>query len=103
MRGKISGTAIRPRLSIFRSNRHVWMQLMDDTDGKTLLAASDWDSKNKGKKAKKTERAYALGEQFAKKALEQKINTVVFDRGGYKYHGIIKAVAEGARKGGLQF
>ena len=102
LRSRIKGTANQPRLSVFRSNRHLWAQLIDDELGRTLVAASDQDvSKKKGKK--RLEIARILGELVAKRALEKKILKVVFDRGGYKYHGLVKELADGARKGGLVF
>jgi len=101
VRAKVKGTSIRPRLSVFRSNKHIYTQLIDDEKGRTLVAASDLELKDK--KGKKTAIAYQVGELIAKKALEKKIKKVIFDRGGYKYHGQLKAVAEGAREGGLEF
>lgn len=101
VRAKIKGTELRPRLSVFRSNRHIWVQLIDDKKRVTLCAASD--SEFKEKKSRKTEHGGSVGELIAKKAKELGIKTVVFDRAGYKYHGIVKAVADGARKGGLVF
>lgn len=103
VRGKINGTATRPRLSIFRSNRHIWAQLIDDTAGLTVASASDWELKKKKAAGKRKVGAESVGELVASRALEKKIDRAVFDRGGYKYHGIVKAVAEGARKGGLHF
>lgn len=99
MRGKIFGTAKRPRLSVFRSGKHIRAQLIDDEKAETLASASDLALKE----GTKTEKALVVGEELAKKALKLKIKKVVFDRGGYKYHGRVKAVAEGARKGGLKF
>ncbi len=104
VRAKVKGTLAIPRLSLFRSNRHVWAQLIDDTNAKTLISASSLEAKEKSKgKMKNVELAYKTGELIANKASEKKIKAVVFDRGGYKYHGIVKAVAEGARRGGLKF
>jgi large subunit ribosomal protein L18 len=118
VRARIAGTASRPRLSIFRSNRNIFVQLIDDDKGITIASAGSKDlskkpaAKEKTSGARKKERmisaknirtALAVGELIAKRALEKKISSVVFDRGGYKYHGVIKAVAEGARKGGLKF
>ncbi len=100
IRAKISGDSQRPRLHVFRSLKHIYVQLIDDTKGKTLLAGSDHEIS--GKK-NKTEVAFMLGEKIAEKAKEKKIKEVVFDRGGNIYHGRIKAVADGARKGGLKF
>lgn len=100
-RAKISGTNLKPRLSVFRSNTGLFLQLIDDEAGKTLLSA---DVKElKAAKITKTEAGLELGKLLAQKALAKKITTVVFDRGSYKYHGRVKAVAEGARSGGLQF
>jgi len=99
---KIRGTAKRPRLSVFRSNKRIYVQLIDDRAGKTLLVASEKEIKSK-KKQTKTEKAKLLGEILAKKALKRKIKQVVFDRGSFRYHGRVKALAEGARKGGLAF
>ena len=105
VRAKVMGTSIRPRLSVFRSNRHVWTQVIDDTAGKTIIAASDQDLPSSVKKStgKKMEMAEKVGALIAQRSLEKKITRVVFDRGGYRYHGILRAVAEGARKGGLKF
>lgn len=101
MRMKIVGTAKRPRLCVFKSANHMYAQLINDENGKVLAAASD--VKAKGKKAKKVERAMEIGKLIAKEALEKKIEHVVFDRGGFVFHGRIKAVADGAREGGLKF
>jgi large subunit ribosomal protein L18 len=102
VRAKVSGTAKRPRLSIFRSNTSIFAQLIDDDKSITLLSGSTQEADKKGK-MKKIEAAMELGKLIAKKAQEKKIDTVVFDRGGNKYHGRVKAVAEGAREGGLKF
>ncbi len=100
VRAKISGTATCPRLSVFRSNKGMYLQLIDDENGVTLASASVLEIKSKeGKSVVGQE----LGKLIAKKAKEKKIETVVFDRGSYKYHGRVKAVAEGAREGGLKF
>ena len=98
----VSGTASRPRLSVFRSNKEIYTQLIDDVNGVTLLAAS---SKDKGVDTKGTniEVATAVGKLVAEKALKAGIDTVNFDRGGYLYHGRIKSLAEGARAAGLKF
>jgi len=101
VRGKVIGTKECPRFSVFRSNKYINLQLVDDIKGKTLINFNDLKIEKKGKT--KTEIAKELGIALAKKALENKIKKVVFDRGGYKYHGRIKAVAEGAREGGLKF
>ncbi len=106
VRARIKGTSERPRLSVFRSNRFIWAQLVDDAAGKTLACATDWEKPAKGKKAVKKEtrivRAERVGERIAAFAKEKKISALVFDRGGYAYHGRVKAVAEGARKAGIQ-
>lgn len=99
IRAKVSGTATRPRLVVSRSLAHLYAQLIDDTSGKTLAAASDL----KVKKGSKMERAKAVGLEIAQKALELKIETCVFDRNGHRYHGRVKALAEAAREGGLKF
>lgn len=97
----LKGTTERPRLVVFKSNKHIYTQLVDDTASKTLISANDLELKDL--KKKKSEIAFSVGELVAKKALEKKISEVVFDRGGNQYTGRIKAVAEGARKGGLKF
>ena len=100
VRAKISGTKERPRLSVYRSNNHIYGQIIDDVAGKTLVSASDVKSKEKGNKS---EIAGKVGEEIAKVAIAKKIKKVVFDRNGFAYHGRVKALAEGARKGGLVF
>ena len=102
VRRKISGTADRPRLCIYRSNTNLYVQIIDDVVGNTLVSASTLDKEVKTKHANK-EAAKELGTLIAKKAADKKIETVVFDRGGYIYHGVVKEVAEAAREGGLQF
>jgi len=102
IRAKIFGTALRPRLSVFRSNQHVYGQLINDEKGKTIISASDLELKKSGKKTK-NEAAKEVGALIAKKATEAKIKKVIFDKGGYKYHGIIKSLSDGAREGGLEF
>jgi large subunit ribosomal protein L18 len=99
VRSRITGTAGRPRLSVYKSSVHIYGQLIDDDKQKTLVAMSDL----KIKEGKKTEKAAKVGEELAKKALAKKIKKVTFDRNGFKYHGRVKALAEGARKGGLEF
>ena len=99
VRERGSGTAKKPRLSIFRSLSHIYVQLIDDDKGVTLVSADSREVKAKGK----TAIAFEVGKLIAKKAVDKKITIAVFDRGGYKYHGRIKAVAEGAREGGLEF
>jgi len=95
------GTKDMPRLLVFRSNQHIYARLIDDDKAKIIMSASDKDLKSK--KGKKSEIAKEVGKLIAKKALESKIEKVVFDRGGILFHGRIKALAEGAREGGLQF
>jgi large subunit ribosomal protein L18 len=102
VRGKIAGTAERPRLVVHRSNRGITAQLVDDGDGKTLSAAS-WLHLKKSFKGTKVEQAAEVGKLLAQNAKKAGIETVVFDRGGYLYHGRVKALAEGAREGGLRF
>ncbi len=102
VRGKISGTAERPRLVVFRSNVGIYAQLVDDTVGRTLAAAS-WQHLPKSFKGTKTEQARAVGRLLAERAAQAGIETCVFDRAGYLYHGRVKALAEGAREGGLRF
>ncbi|MBR6530817.1 MAG: 50S ribosomal protein L18 [Clostridia bacterium] len=102
VRGKISGTAEMPRLSVYRSTNHIYAQIIDDVKGVTLCSASSLDKEIKGKGGNK-EGAKLVGQLIAKVALEKGIDTVVFDRGGYLYHGRVKEVAEGAREGGLKF
>jgi large subunit ribosomal protein L18 len=105
VRAKVSGTESRPRLCLFRSLNHIYAQLIDDTKGNTLTSASTLDPEIKGEvdgKAK-TARAELVGSLLAKRAIEQGISQVVFDRGGYKYHGRVKALAEAARQAGLKF
>ena len=105
IRNRFSGTAERPRLAVFRSNNHMYAQVIDDAAGKTLVAAStmEKDIKAKLEKTNNVEAAKALGEIIAKRALDKGIETVVFDRGGYIYHGKVAALAEAAREAGLQF
>jgi len=102
IRKKIFGTKERPRLCVFRSNKHIYAQIIDDTEGKTLVSARDQELKLSEKKTR-IEISYEVGKLIAQKALEKGIKKVVFDRSGYKYHGRVKALAEGARAGGLEF
>lgn len=102
VRTKISGTAECPRLCVFRSNTNVYAQVIDDTKGITLVQASTLDKEVKTKRANK-ESAKEVGALVAKRALEKNIKTVVYDRGGYVYHGVVKALAESAREAGLEF
>ena len=99
-RNKIKGTAVRPRLAVFRSTQHIYAQIIDDTVGNTLVSASTLEVKVDGTKS---DAAKAVGAVVAKRALEKGIEKVVFDRGGNLYHGRIKALAEGAREAGLDF
>lgn len=101
IRINMHGTSDRPRLFVSRSNQHIYAQLVDDSSAKILISASDKDLKSK--KGKKSEIAKEVGKLIAKKAIENKIEKVVFDRGGILFHGRIKALAEGAREGGLIF
>lgn len=105
VRVQVHGTAERPRLNVFRSLRHIYAQLVDDTVGHTLVSACTLDVGLRGEvsELKKTEQAKLVGELLAKRALEKGVKQVVFDRGGYKYHGRVKALADGARAAGLQF
>lgn len=100
VRRKVNGTSERPRLSVYRSNKAIYCQVIDDIQGHTLAAASSREESITGTK---TEAAVAVGKLIAQKAIAAGITSVVFDRGGYLYHGRVKALAEGAREGGLQF
>jgi large subunit ribosomal protein L18 len=101
VRAKITGTAERPRLSVFRSNRGIQVQLVDDTAGRTLTAVNWTEQDLRGLQS--MEQAKRVGELIAQRAKEAGVESVVFDRGGYRYHGRVKALAEGAREGGLSF
>jgi large subunit ribosomal protein L18 len=106
VRAKVSGTAARPRLCVFRSSAHIYAQVIDDVRGHTLVAASDLEEavqSRVGEESTKSERARIVGEVVAERAREAGIETVVFDRGGFLFHGRVKAVADGARSAGLQF
>ena len=103
IRAKAFGTSLKPRFCVFRSNAHTYGQLIDDDKGKTLASVSDIAIKKPGKAAGKVGIAREVGKLIAQKAGALKIEKVVFDRGGYKYHGRVKALAEGAREGGLKF
>ncbi|MFU0799775.1 MAG: 50S ribosomal protein L18 [Xylanivirga thermophila] len=105
VRQKLSGTAERPRFNVFKSDKHIYVQIIDDVTGRTLVSASTIDPELKGKIADKTktEAATLVGQLAAQRALDKQISKVVFDRGGYIYHGRIKAVADGARQAGLEF
>ena len=99
VRAKISGTPERPRLNVYRSTKHIYAQLIDDVNGVTLASASSMDKDFEGN----TEAARKVGTKIAERALAKNITEVVFDRGGYLYHGRVKELAEGAREGGLKF
>jgi large subunit ribosomal protein L18 len=103
IRKKVIGEASRPRLSVYRSNSEIYVQLIDDAQGFTLAAASSRDKDIAAQAGTKTEKSKMVGAAIARKATELGLNSVVFDRGGNLYHGRIKAVADGAREGGLQF
>ncbi len=105
IRAKISGTAVRPRLNVFRSSEHIYAQVIDDEAGRTLVSASTVDAGLRSDLDGKTkkEQATAVGKAVAERAKAAGIETIVFDRGGYLYHGRIKALADGAREGGLKF
>lgn len=100
VRSRVVGVAERPRLAVFKANRHIYAQLIDDTVGKTLAAASSAEVKTK---AKKGDISKEVGKMIAAKAMAKSIKAVKFDRGGFPYHGRVKALAEGAREGGLEF
>lgn len=103
VRAKISGTAERPRLNVFRSGKHIYVQIIDDIKGETLCSASSVDPEFKGTSGGNKEGAAAVGKLIADRAKKKKIEEVVFDRGGYIYHGRVKELAEAAREGGLKF
>lgn len=106
IRQKMSGTPERPRLTVYRSAKQIYAQIIDDTTGNTLVSASTKSTEIADQVAEakgKTSKSKIVGEMLAKKALENNINTVVFDRNGYRYHGRVQALAEGAREGGLKF
>jgi large subunit ribosomal protein L18 len=103
IRRKISGSTAKPRLSVYRSNAEIYAQLIDDTKGQTVAAASSRDKDIAAQKVNKSEKGKLVGAAIARKAAELGIKDVTFDRGGYLYHGRVKSVADGAREGGLQF
>lgn len=105
VRKKVEGASERPRLSVFRSAKHIYAQIIDDQTGRTLTAVSTLDQELRHKLAglKKSEQARLVGELLAQRAKERGIRKVVFDRGGYLYHGRVRSLAEGARQGGLEF
>jgi large subunit ribosomal protein L18 len=99
----VSGTEARPRLSVFRSNKEIYAQIVDDVSGKTISAASSRDKDISSAKGNKSEVATLVGKAVAEKALKAGVNSISFDRGGYLYHGRVKSLAEGAREAGLKF
>ena len=103
IRKVVSGTEARPRLAVFRSNKEIYAQVVDDVTGKTLAAASSRDKDVASTKGNKTEMATLVGKTVAERAIKAGVNTISFDRGGYQYHGRVKSLAEGAREGGLKF
>ena len=103
VRKTITGTPVKPRLSVYRSNNEIYAQLIDDVNGVTLASASSRDKDIEVADKTKSEASIAVGEAIAKKALDKNIESISFDRGGYLYHGRVKSLAEGARKGGLKF
>lgn len=103
IRKKVAGTAQKPRLSVFRSNSDIYVQLIDDENGVTLASASSRDKDIAAQKVTKIEKSKMVGEAIGRKAKELNITTCIFDRGGNLYHGRVKSVADGAREGGLQF
>ncbi len=103
IRRRVGGTAQKPRLAVFRSNTDIYVQLIDDSNGTTLASASSRDKDIKAQQGTKSEKSKLVGAALARKATSLGLTTCVFDRGGYLYHGRVKAVAEGAREGGLQF
>ena len=102
IRKRITGSTERPRMSVFRSNRHMYVQVIDDSRGHTIASASNLEKENRGLKTC-TDDALKLGEIIGNRLKEQKVTEVVFDRNGYPYHGIVKGIAEGTRKAGIKF
>jgi large subunit ribosomal protein L18 len=103
IRKVVSGTEARPRLAVFRSNKEIYAQVVDDVTGKTISAASSRDKDISSAKGTKTEIATLVGKSIAEKAIKAGVETISFDRGGYQYHGRVKSLADGAREGGLKF
>lgn len=103
VRKKLFGTALRPRLNVFRSSKNIYVQLIDDEAGVTLVSASTVDKEYQGAGGGTVDAAKSVGELIAKRAIEKGYSKVVFDRGGYLYHGRVQALADGAREGGLDF
>lgn len=103
IRKTVEGTESRPRLAVFRSNKEIYAQIIDDVNGTTITAASSRDKDIDASKVNKTEAAKMVGKAIAEKAVKAGVETIAFDRGGYLYHGRVKSLAEGAREGGLKF
>ena len=103
IRKVVSGTEARPRLAVYRSNKEIYAQIVDDETGNTIIAASSRDKDISSAKGTKSEIATLVGKSIAEKALKAGVETIAFDRGGYQYHGRVKSLAEGAREGGLKF
>ncbi len=103
IRKTVSGTTLRPRLAVFRSNKEIYAQIIDDVNGVTITAASTRDKEIDASKSNKIDAAKLVGKAIAEKALKAGVESITFDRGGYLYHGRIKSLAEGAREGGLKF
>jgi large subunit ribosomal protein L18 len=103
IRKKVAGDELKPRLSVFRSNTGIYAQLIDDVKGVTLASASTKDKGVAAQKGKKIDQSKVVGQEIAKKAVALGVTEIIFDRGGYLYHGRVKALAEGAREGGLKF
>ncbi len=103
IRRNVAGTSQKPRLAVFRSNTEIYAQIIDDESGKTLASASSKDKDIKAQSGNKTEKSKLVGAAIARKATELNISNIIFDRSGYLYHGRVKAIAEGAREGGLKF
>jgi large subunit ribosomal protein L18 len=103
IRKELTGTSSRPRLAVFRSNKEIYAQIVDDVEGKTLVAASSRDKDVTAAEGNKIEKAALVGKTLAERAKEAGIDTISFDRGGYLYHGRVKSLADGAREGGLKF
>ncbi|MCG2418432.1 50S ribosomal protein L18 [Aequorivita sp. F47161] len=103
IRKTVEGTESRPRLAVFRSNKEIYAQIIDDVNGRTIIAASSRDKDIDASKVNKVEAAKMVGKAIAEKAVKAGVETIAFDRGGYLYHGRVKSLAEGAREGGLKF
>jgi len=103
IRKTVSGTEQRPRLAVFRSNKEIYAQIIDDVNGKTIIAASSRDIDIDASKVNKVEAAKLVGKAIAERAIKAGVESITFDRGGYLYHGRVKSLAEGAREGGLKF